>query len=88
MKTLTTKEVQEQYQDLQEFKNNGTVFYRNNKLREYLNKLLGSQIKVAFSTTKKYNFDHGLDWSGDSFILINHKDEVVEMGNSEWAFIQ
>lgn len=87
MKTLTLEEVKEKFHDIQEFKYGGIEYYRNSKLREYLNKVLGSQIKVAFSTSKKYNFNHGLDWSGDNFILINHKDEVVEMGNSEWAFI-
>lgn len=87
MKTLTLEEVQDQFQDLQEFMYSGSEYYRNNKLREYMNKVLGSQIKVAFSTSKKYDFDKGLDWSGDYFVLVNHKNEIVEMGNSEWAFI-
>lgn len=88
MKTVTKVEIIEQFQDLQEFKNDGQVYYRNNKVREFLNKKLGSNLKAVFSTTKKYNLDTGIDWSGDNMILINHKNEIVEMGNSEWAFIQ
>ena len=53
-----------------------------------MNKKLGSNLKAVFSTTKKYNLSTGLDWAGDDMILINHKNEIVLIGNSEWAYIQ
>lgn len=86
MKELTKEEIIEQHRDLQEFKYGGTdSFYRNSNLRNYLNRKLGASIKVVFSTSKDYNFKNGLDWSGDTIIIINHKDEFIEMTNSEWA---
>lgn len=88
MQKLTKQEILKQFQDLMEFKYEFDEFHRNNKLRDYLNKLFGSQFKAVFSTSKDYDYKHGLDWSGDNIICINHKDKMVEMGNSEWAFFR
>lgn len=87
MKKVTKQEILEQFQDLVQFEYEVDKFYRNNRLREYLNNIFGSKLKVVFSTSKDYSYKHGIDWSGDTIICINHKNEMVQMSNSEWAFI-
>lgn len=90
-KHLTKKEVLEllstSHQDVVEFSYAGDKFYRNAKVRDYLNKLLSADIKSVFTESKKYDTTHSLDWSGEVLILVNAKNEVITMSNSEWANI-
>lgn len=89
MKKLNKEEIKEQYMDLIEFEYCYDDFKKNTSLRDYFSKLFGTKFKAAFSTnTKEYNVQHGLDWSGDSIILITNTGNVVYMTNSEWASFQ
>jgi len=73
------------HQDIITFKHGGEEFFKNTKIRDFLNKLLSADIKSVYTVSKKYDTTHGLDWSGESIILVNAKDEVVYLTNSEWA---
>ena len=76
------------YQDVVEFEYDCATYYRNTKIRDYLNKLLSADLKAVFTESKKYNTSSGnLDWSGEKIIMVNAKSEVCSMQNSEWAFI-
>lgn len=91
MKTLSRKEIKEQYQDLIEFKHSFTEYKRNSNVRDYLNKIFCSKIKAAFidmedRVESKENMNkYGFGWDGHSIILINEKEEVIILSNSEWA---
>ena len=79
--------LQKNHKDIVTFKYCGDEFQKNTKLRDFLNKLLSADIKSVYTTGKKYDTTHGLDWSGEIIILVNAKDEVISMSNSEWASI-
>lgn len=91
MKSLSKKEViqllSNHPEDIVEFAYAGDAFQRNTNVRNYLNKLLSADIKAVFTENKKYDTTHSLDWSGEVIIIVNAKNEVITMSNSEWAFI-
>lgn len=67
------------------FKYSGEEYYKNTKVRDYLNKLLSADLKSVYMVEKKYDTKFGLDWSGETIIVVNAKNEVVMLTNSEWA---
>lgn len=79
--------LQKDHKDIITFKYWGDEYQKNTKLRDFLNKLLSADLKSVYTTGKKYDTTHGLDWSGEIIIMVNAKDEVLYMSNSEWAAI-
>lgn len=77
--------LQKDHKDIVTFKHCGEEYFKNTKIRDFLNKLLSADIKSVYTTGKKYDTTHGLDWSGECIILVNAKNEVVYLTNSEWA---
>lgn len=80
-------ELEKDHKDIITFKYSGEEYYKNTKVRDFLNKLLSANIQSVYTVSKKYELKHGLDWSGECIILVNAKNEVVYLTNSEWAAI-
>lgn len=91
MKKLSVQEIKEQYRDLVEFSHGGEDYKRNSNVRNYLNKVFCSKIKVAFisnddrTETKDHMNKFGLGWDCQSIIIVNEKEELFYLSNSEWA---
>ena len=65
----------------------GTVFKKDTKARDVLNKLLSANI-VAVYTADRISYDAKawfLDWSTEDWYIVNSKLEWIKMSNSEWA---
>lgn len=78
----------EKWRDLSEVTIDRTVFYKNTKVRDFLNKTLDAGFKAAFTKHKKYDVSNGeLDYSGEDIYLITSKGKIALLTNSEWAFI-
>lgn len=77
--------LQNDHMNIVNFKYSGEEYYKNTKVRDYINKLLSADLKSVYMVSKKYDTKSGLDWSGETIILVNAKNEVVMMTNSEWA---
>lgn len=93
MKKLEVNEIKEQYRDLIEFSYSGDDFKRTSTVRDYLNKVFCSKIKAVFISQPERTDDKdsmnkfGLSWDCQSIILVNEKEQVVFLTNSEWATI-
>lgn len=78
----------EKWRDLSEVTIERTVFYKNTKVRDFLNKVLDAGFKAAFTKYKKYDVSYDkLDYSGEDIYLITSKGKIALLTNSEWAFV-
>lgn len=78
----------EKWRDLSEVTIERTVFYKNTKVRDFLNKVLDAGFKAAFTKYKKYDVSYdNLDYSGEDIYLITSKGKIALLTNSEWAFV-
>lgn len=78
----------EKWRDLSDVKIHGTVYYRNTKVRDYLNKVLKAGFKAAFTEDTKYDLGNYLDYSGEEIYVVTSTGSVAVFTNSEWASIQ
>lgn len=78
----------EKWRDLSEVKIDGTVFYRNTKVRNFLNKVLHAKFKAVFTQYKKYDLSkNNLNYSGEWLYIVTESGHIAALSNSEWAFI-
>lgn len=78
----------EKWRDLSEITIDRTVYYKNTKVRDFLNKVLDAGFKAAFTKYKTYDVSHDqLDYSGEDIYLVTSKGKIASLSNSEWAFI-
>lgn len=73
-----------------EFKDQyGEVYKKDNRARETLNKVLDTEFKAVFRSENRYKNQWkypDIDWCGETIYIITHKNKLVSMQNSEWAF--
>lgn len=78
----------DKWRDLIEVTIDNDVYYKNTKVRDFLNKVLDAGFKAAFTRDKKYNFSNdSLDYSGEYIYVVTAKGKIASLCNSEWAFI-
>ncbi len=78
----------EKWRDLSEVTIDRVVYYKNTKVRDFLNKVLDAGFKAAYMKYKKYDVSNDqLDYSGEDIYLVTSKGKIALLNNSEWAFI-
>lgn len=89
MKTVTIKEIQNNWQDLIEFKYSYDEFKKDTTVRNALNSAFGCKLKAAFSTVyPAVTVDKtGIDFGSARIIFITEKGDVRMISSSEWGGI-
>ncbi|SOK58779.1 hypothetical protein [Yersinia phage fHe-Yen9-04] len=85
MTHLNKSNLVENHSNILEFEYNGCTFYRNSKLRRFLNELFGATLVAVYSTNKDSDANYSLDWSGEDIVTVTANGVVSHLGNSEWA---
>ncbi|UYL05163.1 hypothetical protein DIDNDMLP_00178 [Klebsiella phage KP13-7] len=89
MKTVTIKEIQNNWQDLIEFKYNFEEYKKDTAARNALNSAFGCKLKAAFCTVyPAVTVDKtGIDFGAARIIFITEKGDVRMISSSEWGGI-
>ncbi|WPJ50216.1 hypothetical protein RCIP0023_00174 [Klebsiella phage RCIP0023] len=89
MKTVTIKEIQNNWQDLIEFNYSYDDFKKDTVVRNALNSAFGCKLKAAFSTVyPAVTVDKtGIDFGAARIIFITEKGDVRMISSSEWGGI-
>lgn len=85
----TIEEILDNHKDVTKFKYNYTKYYENTKLKNFLNSMFGGKIQSVFSSGEKSYFSgkNKLSWDNEIWLIVNHRNKVILMSNSEWAAI-
>lgn len=86
----TLEDVKNNYREVFEFKKDGSVYKRDKKALDFLNNLLATDFKAVYRSELRK--DKGIDkkqnsfcWDSEDIFVVNAKDQVIILGNSEWA---
>lgn len=88
----TVEEILDNHKDVTEFIHGYDKYYKNTKLKNFLNSMFGGKIQSVFSSEKESYFSGKnnlvLDWDSEVWLIVNHRNKVIFMSNSEWATIK
>lgn len=85
MKEVTLKEIENNHQDLTEFKFKYDTYKKNTTLRSALNSMFGTKFKQVFNSKEVSITKDSIDWGGCHIIVVTEKNKVLHWMNSEWA---
>ena len=85
----TIEDILDNHKDVTEFKYDYDKYYKSTKLKNFLNSMFGGKIQSVFSTSKEAYFSgkNSLSWDGELWLIVNHRNRIIFMDNSEWASI-